>query len=173
MRRLFFALWPDDNTRQALQEISGALPLSFRQRIRAENWHITLAFIGNVDEALVPKIINVATAIKMPVISLVFDQLTYWQGASVLCLTCSQPDLAAENLVTQLSIPLTALGLTLDTRPYCPHVTLARHILNQPNVDFNPIIWTANQFALVESLNSSLGVLYRPIQYWQLASQPL
>lgn len=171
MRRLFFALWPDDNTRQALQQISTALPLSSRQRIAAENWHVTLAFIGNVNEALIPNIIAIAMAIRMPAITLVFDQLDYWRSPKVLCLTCSQPALAATNLVTQLSTPLTALGLTLDTRPYCPHLTLARHIHDKPPAVFKPIIWNANQFALVESISSPAGVIYQPLQFWQLLKQ--
>lgn len=168
MRRLFFALLPDDNTRQMLQHISTALPLSSRQRIPAENWHITLAFIGSVNEALVPKIIAVTLPIRMPAITLVFDQLAYWRGAGVLCLTCSQPELAVANLVIHLSTLLAVLGLTLDPRPYCPHVTLARHIREQPTVIFNPIIWRAKQFALMESVSSPSGVIYRPLQFWQL-----
>lgn len=168
MRRLFFALWPDDDTRQTLQHISAALPLSSRQRVVAENWHITLVFIGNVDEALVPKVIDVAMPISVPAITLVFDQLEYWHRAGVLCLTCSQPELTAANLVTQLSTPLAELGIQLDTRPYRPHITLGRHIRELPTADFQPIIWYANKFALVESVSSPSGVIYRPLQFWQL-----
>ena len=108
MRRLFFALLPDNNTRQALQQISTALPLSSRQRTPAENWHVTLAFIGSVNEELVPKIIEMTMPVKMPTITLIFDQLDYWHRAKVLCLTCSQPALAATNLVTHVSTLLAA-----------------------------------------------------------------
>ncbi len=168
MRRLFFALLPDDNTRQALQQISTALPLSSRQRTLAENWHITLAFIGPVEDELVPKIIAMTMPVRMPTISLVFDQLAYWHKAKVLCLTCSQPELAAANLVTHLSTLLAALNIKLDTRPYCPHLTLARHIREQPTAVFKPITWDADQFALMESVSSPDGVVYRPLQFWQL-----
>lgn len=173
MSRLFFALWPDDNTRQAIQQISTALPLSSRQRTRAELWHITLVFIGNVDEALVPKIIETTTIpIDAPeTITLVFDQLEYWRRAGVLCLTCSQPALVASNLVTQLSTPLLELGLKLDTRPYCPHLTLARHVRELPTAVFQPLIWSASAFALVESVSSPAGVIYQPLQFWQLPNQ--
>ncbi|MDD1615377.1 MAG: 2'-5' RNA ligase [Methylococcaceae bacterium NSP1-2] len=163
MSRLFFALLPDDNTRQALQQISTALPLSSRQ---------TLAFIGPVEDELVPKIIDITMPVRMPTISLVFDQLEYWRKAKVLCLTCSQPELAAANLVTHLSTLLAALNIKLDTRPYCPHLTLARHIREQPTAVFKPIIWDANQFALMESISSPAGVVYQPLQFWQLV-QPL
>jgi 2'-5' RNA ligase len=171
IHRLFFALLPDDNTRQELQQLSTTLPLSSRQRIRAENWHVTLVFIGNVNEALVPKIIEVTTPISVPTITLLFDQLEYWRGAGILSLTCSKPEPMLATLVAQLSTPLVDLGLKLDTRPYCPHVTLARHIQEQPTAVFKPIIWNANQFALVESVNSSSGVSYRPLQCWQLPNQ--
>jgi RNA 2',3'-cyclic 3'-phosphodiesterase len=170
MHRLFFALLPNDDTLQSLQQISTALPLSSRQRIPAENWHITLAFIGSVNEALVPKIIEVTTPIRMPEITLVFDQLEYWRSPRIVCLTCSQSVLAAVNLVIHLSTQLTALGLQLDPRPYCPHVTLARHIHNPLTTLFKPIIWNAQQFALMESVSSPLGVVYQPLQFWQLTS---
>jgi len=168
MRRLFFALWPDNTVRQALQHISAALPLSFRQRVSAENWHITLAFIGNVDEVLVPNIVDAAIPISAPAITLVFDQLEYWHRAGVLCLTCSQPDLTVAHLVSQLSTPLINLGIQLDTRPYCSHITLARHVRELSILDFQPVIWTAKQFALVESVSSPTGVIYQPLQFWQL-----
>lgn len=168
MRRLFFALWPDDTVRQALQHISAALPLSSRQRVSAENWHITLAFIGNVDEVLVPNIIDAAMPISAPAITLVFDRLEYWHRAGVLCLTCSQPEPTAAHLVSQLSTELINRGIQLDTRPYCPHITLARHIRELPILDFQPISWSAKQFALVESVSSATGVIYQPLQFWSL-----
>lgn len=170
MRRLFFALWSDDSIREALQHLSAALPLSSRQRVSAENWHITLVFIGNVDEALLPHIIDAAMPISAPAITLVFDQLTHWRRAGVLCLTCSQPEQAAAQLVTQLSTPLAELGIQLDTRPYCPHITLARHVRELPTADFQPLSWSAKQFALVESVSSPTGVIYRPLQFWQLTN---
>jgi 2'-5' RNA ligase len=168
MRRLFFALWPDDSIRDALQHISAALPLSSRQRVSAENWHITLVFMGSVDESLIPNLIEAAMPISAPAITLVFDQLEYWHRAGVLCLTCSQPEPTAAYLVAQLSTPLAELGIHLDARPYCPHITLARHIRELPTADFQPVSWSASQFALVESVSSPTGVIYQPLQFWQL-----
>ena len=168
MRRLFFALWSDDNIRQAVQHISAALPLSSRQRVSAENWHITLVFMGSVHDALVPHIIDAAMPISAPPVTLVFDQLQYWHRAGVLCLTCSQPEPTAAHLVAQLSTPLAELGIQLDTRPYCPHITLARHIRELLTADFQPLSWSAKQFALLESVSSPTGVIYQPLQFWQL-----
>lgn len=166
MRRLFFALLPNDHTKQALQQISTTLPLSSRQRIHAENWHVTLVFIGNINAALLPKIIASTLNIKMPTITLVFDQLQYWRKAEILCLTCSQSEPTLSNLVAQLSTPLSDLGLKLDTRPYCPHITIARHIRARTTSVFQPIIWAAEQFALVESVNSATGVIYQPLRFY-------
>lgn len=170
MRRLFFALFPEDNTKQALQQISASLPLSSRQRVRAENWHVTLVFIGHVDETLVQKIIENTSPTEIKAITLVFDQLAYWHEPRILSLTCSQPELTINSLVTHLSASLIDLALKLDSRPYCPHVTLARHIHEKPTTVLNPVIWSANQFALVESISSPSGVIYQPLQFWQLAN---
>ncbi len=50
MPRLFFALWPDPPTRTALAMLVDGLPLVGGRRVPAENLHLTLAFLGNVDE---------------------------------------------------------------------------------------------------------------------------
>jgi RNA 2',3'-cyclic 3'-phosphodiesterase len=170
MPKLFFALLPDDDTRQELQLLSSTLALNSRQRIRAELWHITLVFIGHVDKTLAAKITESAMSINSPVFTLMFDQLEYWRKAGIVCLTCSQPDPLINRLVTQLSTPLIQLDVKLDTRPYCPHLTLARHCQEPPMVEFKPIVWSASQFVLMESLNDVSGVFYQTLQGWQLAS---
>jgi RNA 2',3'-cyclic 3'-phosphodiesterase len=170
MPKLFFALLPDDNTRQELQLISSSLALNSRQRICAELWHITLVFIGHVDKTLAAKITEAAMSINSPVFTLVFDQLEYWRKAGIVCLTCSQLEPLINTLVTQLSTPLIELGVKLDTRPYRAHLTLARHCQEQPTAEFKPITWSASQFVLMESLNDVSGVFYRTLQGWQLAS---
>ncbi len=166
MPRLFFALLPDEDTKEVLQQLSTTLLLSTRQRTRAENWHVTLVFIGNVNAAMVPKIIHAAMPIKTQAFTLVFDQLEFWRKKGIVCLTCSEPEAIVNNLVAQLSTPLADLDLKLDARPYYPHLTLARRVQEKPTAVLEPIVWNAQQFALVESLNSDSGVIYRPLRVW-------
>lgn len=59
-------------------------------------------------------------------------------------------------------------GLQTDTRPYTPHVTLARHARYLPEVKFEPVIWRAEAFCLVESCSEPGGVIYKVMQRWPL-----
>lgn len=166
MRRLFLALWPDASTRKHMQRIAAALPLSPRQRVNADNLHVTLVFIGGVDDKLLLAIVQPMTAVKAEPFTLRFDQLSYWRKPKILCLTCSRFDAAVLQLVTDLSAPLIDLQIDLDTRPYSPHVTLARHVTAMPEIAFEPLLWRANGFALVESLSTRTGVVYQPLHTW-------
>lgn len=167
MRRIFLALWPDTATRKRVQHIIAGLHLSPRQRVSAINLHVTLAFIGSVEDRLLPTIVQSMAAIKAKPFTLCFDQLCYWRKPRILCLTSSQPDAAVFQLVADLSASLAALPIELDKRPYNPHVTLARHMTVQTEFDFEPILWRAEEFALVESVSSRAGVVYQPLHTWR------
>jgi 2'-5' RNA ligase len=166
MRRLFLALWPDEATRKQVQRIAAGLHLSPRQQVKAENHHVTLVFIGGVEDQLLPAIMQPMAAIKAEPFTLRFDQLSFWRKPRILCLTCSQPDAAALQLVADLSAPLAALQIDLDTRPYSPHVTLARHVTAKPEIAFEPLLWRAAGSALVESVSTRAGVVYQPLHSW-------
>ncbi len=49
MPRLFYALWPDDAARAQLAQAAAALNVHDGQRVRDENLHLTLVFLGAVD----------------------------------------------------------------------------------------------------------------------------
>ena len=51
--RLFFALWPDSDTRARLAEAAAHAAAGTTMRIssRRENYHLTLAFVGEVAES--------------------------------------------------------------------------------------------------------------------------
>jgi 2'-5' RNA ligase len=164
---LFLALWPDEATQRQVHGIAAGLYLSPRQRVSMENLHVTLVFIGPVDDELLPVIAQQMANIKAPPFTLRFDELSYWRKPRILCLTCSKPDAAALRLAADLSAPLTALGIDLDTRPYSPHVTLARHVAVKPEIAFEPLLWRAAGFALVESVSTRTGVVYQPLHNWR------
>ncbi|MDP1665439.1 MAG: RNA 2',3'-cyclic phosphodiesterase [Methylobacter sp.] len=165
--RLFFALWPDDETRQALARLSQANAAQGLKWVRPHNLHVTLVFLGSVDadtELLIKQ--SVADITAQP-FTLNFDRLSYWSKPKILCMTCRQPvPEPATMLASMLETVAANCGLHTDTRPYTPHITLARHVRYLPDMPIEPIVWRAEAFCLLESCSEPDGVCYKVIQQW-------
>jgi 2'-5' RNA ligase len=167
--RLFFALWPDDETRQALVRLSQSIAAKGFKWVQPHNLHVTLVFLGQVDQNVELLLKQSVADIAVQPFELTFDSLSYWSRPKILCLTCRQaaPD-GAMILTAALTEAAANCELQTDTRPYTPHITLARHARYLPDVKFEPIIWRAEAFCLVESCSEQDGVCYKVIQQWPL-----
>ena len=164
--RLFYALWPDDHTRLDLVRLNRSIEAKGFRPVQPHNIHVTLVFLGNVDAASELLLKHSVTGISAKPFTLTFDQLSYWSRPKVLCLTCSQLPDEVEKLVTALNREVASCGLQTDTRPYKPHITLARHAKYLPDINFEPIVWRAESFCLVESCSEPGGVSYKVRQQW-------
>jgi 2'-5' RNA ligase len=56
--------------------------------------------------------------------------------------------------------------IEIDKRAYLAHVTLARKVRKKTVLDFEPVIWRADSFCLVESITDSDGPHYYVTQTW-------
>jgi len=184
--RLFFALWPDDETRQTLARLSQSISAKGFKWVPPHNLHVTLVFLGTVNADTELLITRSAATITGQPFTLIFDRLSYWSRSGILCLTSTQPApngeripteaisprltggtiAEAEMLVSALTTAAADCGLHTDTRPYTPHITLARHARYLPDLKIEPIAWRADAFCLVESCSEQDGVRYKVIQQW-------
>jgi RNA 2',3'-cyclic 3'-phosphodiesterase len=164
--RLFFALWPDDQTRLDLVRLSQSIETKGFKPVQPQHIHVTLVFLGNVDAASELLIKHSVTGISAKPFVLTYDQLSYWSKPKVLCLTCSQSVDEVEKLVVALNMEVASYGLQTETRPYKPHITLAKHARYLPDISIEPIVWYAESFCLVESCSEPEGVYYKVIQQW-------
>ncbi len=160
--RLFFALWPTESLRAQLigrrANLISDLPC---HPVTPDNLHVTLAFIGSVPAHHLPALIDVGRGVTLTPCELVFDQWAVWKQAGVLVLAASTTPPALQQFVTGLHFCLTAAGFKLDTRPYQPHVTLARKVRTLREGQIVPLHWLVRDFVLVESLSTTAGVQYR------------
>ena len=171
-QRLFFALWPDEVVRQRLVEIAAAVGVSHSGRlIPADNLHITLVFLGALDNMRRQCAEQVAAGIRGERFTLVLDQIGYWSRPRILWAGASRIPDALLGLVGELQIGLTSCGITPEDRPYQAHATLMRKVDRHPAplVAPDPIVWDVERFWLVESVPGNKGVLYRPLVSWPLA----
>ncbi len=171
-QRLFFALWPDEGVRQRLAEIAAAVGASNSGRlIPADNLHITLVFLGTLDNMRRQCAEQVAASIRGERFTLVLDQIGYWSRPRILWAGASRIPDALLGLAGELQAGLTSCGITPEDRPYQAHVTLMRKVNKHPAllVAPDPIAWDVERFWLVESVSGNNGVLYRPLVSWPLA----
>jgi 2'-5' RNA ligase len=161
-RRLFFAFWPDERLREALEAARNRLfPLSGRP-VAVSGLHVTAAFLGAVSEARLPALLALRGTV--PPLTVTFDRLEHWPKPRVLvAATTHLPD-DLRDLVDGLWQRLDRLGFARETRPFRPHVTLARDVRSvRENLRWDPLPWPVDRLALVESVSTPGGVIYRPV----------
>ncbi|MTI64542.1 RNA 2',3'-cyclic phosphodiesterase [Methylophaga sp.] len=167
MKRLFFALWPDDQTRAQIDALNHSIDEPGRKLV-PDNLHITLVFLGNVEEDIARAVQRDAAMIQGSPITLQFDELDYWRRPRVMCLTCHRQPKNLYSLVNALTKMLESYPLRLDKRHYRAHITLARKAQRRPAKNFKPITVHAKDFALVESVSTERGVRYDVLEKWPL-----
>ena len=125
MPRLFTALEIPPNVAQSLSMLRGGLPGA--RWVDQDNYHLTLRFIGDIDDALAHEIASLLGGVRRGGFGLRLDGLTSFGGrkprAVVASVAASQSlmDLQAEQ-----GRLLQRVGLEPEGRKYTPHVTVAR-----------------------------------------------
>lgn len=170
-RRLFFALWPDDVVRtELLRQFKHMPQYTLRgSKTLPSNLHITLHFIGNVDDVTMSCLQQAARTVHAAAFELILDQPGYFSKPQVFWLGCSSTPVAMSDLYRQLAEVLLPCGYQAETRPFSPHVTLMRK-LREPGefVPVEPIIWPMRSFALIESVSIPGGVMYQVVENYFL-----
>ena len=126
-KRLYFAVWPDDEQRRALSEAAAiACDASDGKSLPAINYHVTIAFLGRVSAGAIPDVVAAARATRFLPFDLVLEQIGFWPRAGSAWLGPGAPQPALEALVDNLWHRLEGYGFERDMRPYRPHVTVCR-----------------------------------------------
>lgn len=165
-RRLFFALWPDDQQRRTLLgALDDVLPRLDGRPIPAANWHVTLVFIGQFPAARVPELLARASTIPQTGIELCFDRVGFWKKPRIACLRTSVVPIELGQLVASLTDVLADFDFMPEAREYNPHLTLARKASERSRLVLaRPLASWWSGFELVESVSTASGVKYLPVK---------
>ncbi len=173
VRRLFFALWPDQGLRLQLDESTRharrKLGKAGARMVDTANIHITLAFLGNVPNEQYRCVARSAGRVQAGSFDLLLDRWGFFRRAQVFYLAPAAVPGGLERLVGQLWDVAESCGLKPDPRPYQPHLTLARKVtarLDLPALE--SVLWTPADFVLVSSETRSSGPVYQVLQRWPL-----
>jgi RNA 2',3'-cyclic 3'-phosphodiesterase len=125
MPRLFTGLEIPQPVGQSLAMMRGGLPGA--RWIDAENYHLTLRFIGDIDDALAREIAGVLARVHRRPFELHLDGLTSFGGRKPRAVVATAVPVAPlMELQAEHDRLLQRLGLEPEGRKYTPHVTLAR-----------------------------------------------
>lgn len=166
MKRLFFALWPNSETRKKIGGINQSINSEGLKRVKSDNLHVTLIFLGNIDAELETMIRQSIKNMSVQPFTLYFDKLAFWRKPRLLCLTTSQYDQQLAILVDNLRKELEQCGVAVEDRVYKPHISLARKARRLIDIDVQTIEWSVQSFCLVESISTAEGVHYQVLQRW-------
>lgn len=183
--RVFIALAPPDDAKEELaRELRPAYHAYPGMRWnRIEDWHITLAFLGELPVATVPllqpPLAALAAAHRPLQLELRgsghFDRRVLWSGID--------GELRELHLLTsQVRSVVKECGIPFEDRPLRPHLTLARSRRSDPSSTeevaaalsaFNGRRWQAERLHLVGS-NIGRGpgpIHYRDIRAWEFTGR--
>jgi len=167
--RLFFALWPDEPTRLALNYTGKWLHQHWGgRRMRADSLHLTLAFLGSTPVAQLDTMVAAVNTVRAAAYDLALDQSGYWCHNRIGWIGARQAPSQHIELVGSLNAALKATGFPVDTHPHVPHVTLLRNCAGGELPACDPVQWTVSDFVLVASRAEADGARYEVIERWPL-----
>lgn len=175
--RVFFAIWPDDGVRKQLAGLAEQLreaALCSGRKTKAENIHLTLVFVGEVDASKLGALCRVADEIKDSsacAFDFALEKIRHWKRNRIVYASTVEIPQGLINLVSTLTDALSAAGFSLEQRAYKPHVTLMRDALCQSLPELaEPITWRVREWMLVKSEQTGDGPVYTPMGRWPLKS---
>ena len=90
-RRVFFAVWPDDEAVSHLSALAHDLAARGGGRVmRPASLHLTLAFVGSVTPARLVRLEQIAAAVHADAFDLSLDRLGFWPQRGILWAGCRQ-----------------------------------------------------------------------------------
>lgn len=167
-KRLFFALTCPAEQRSAISQWRRQLQRRSGRPVAAENFHLTLAFLGAVPVSQIAAICAAVDLLqaKGNALTVFLDALDVWPRSNALVLWPQDPPPALGQLVYALEQALLPFGLLLASREFRAHLTLSREYKGSAPEAMTPpeFVLKADHFVLYESHKGR----YRELARWPL-----
>ena len=166
--RLFFALWPDDDVARQLTEIACELKLESRsRRVDPKNYHVTLAFVGEVPATKLAVLQQIGRSLRNPRFTFNCDSIEFWRSSQVVVAAVRAAPPGLLDLARKLHD-----ALELPAEPLRAHVTLARKVTQAPVLQaMSPVVWRATDFSLIRSDTGGAESAYTVLDTWSLLDE--
>ncbi len=168
--RVFFAIFPNEFVQKQLAHQAEILePTCGGRKVRTQNFHLTLLFLGDVSTNRIAILQQTMKNISAKKFELSLDKICYWRRNQITYIRANQFPSELFFLVDSLKIALSEAGFLFDRYIYKPHVTLIRKATYSAEIDLPiPIKWEVNEWSLIQSKQTESGVDYIPLSQWNL-----
>lgn len=143
--RLFIAINFDEETRARICQVQDRLKVLCTGNFsRPENFHLTLAFLGETKPQKLGEICALMDRLRFPHLSLSFDRVGCFsqEGSELWWLGLAQ-NKALLALQRELTEGLRQAGFPIESRRFSPHITLARKLRFREVPDKAQLLGTA------------------------------
>ncbi|ALU43595.1 RNA 2',3'-cyclic phosphodiesterase [Pseudoalteromonas rubra] len=172
-KRLFFGIEVDKPSQAQIAAWLRTQVSASKAPTKPENWHLTLAFLGQVETQHDAELVAFARQLQVPEFTLTFAHIGYWSGKGIFYLHPESVPSQLRALAEPLRALGTELGLHCDRLPFSPHITLFRGHKPEPRVDapMTPFTLSVTQFHLYHSYRcDTQGLIYQPIESFRLSA---
>lgn len=177
MIRLFVGLELPEDLAARLAALGGGIPGA--RWVEARNLHLTLRFIGEVDEGVAAELDEALAALAAPGFELALDGFGAFGGGRRLHTLWAGVERvpALVHLRDKVETAVVRLGLPSEPRKFSPHVTLARlrdtpagrvHDFIAGTSPFHLGPWPVDHFTLFRSHLSRNGAEYERLERYAL-----
>ncbi len=169
--RLFFAVVLASEQQQQLIQLAKSIRLASGEKITvADRMHLTLRYIGPVEQSILQCLIDEASQLQASAFSLRLNITGYWKKPRVTWVGTDRLDENLEQLVNALEKLCQACGVAAETRTYVPHITILRKsVRHAAGVLHEEIVCPVEKFVLIESISIPGGVEYHQVDDWLLS----
>lgn len=165
--RCFLAAWPSEEARRRCAElIDSVRPYADHGRVmRAENLHLTVAFIGELDDRAGGDIAAACRGLHLPPCEWHLDAIGYFARPRVLWAGGPMSPLLAQ-IVQAARALLDQASVEYDHKEFVPHVTLLRDVRRYDGSrDVRPpIAWPIEEIALYRTGRDASGARYARVE---------
>src|SRR5690606_2548990 len=125
MPRLFTGIEIPPHVAESLSMLRGGVPGA--RWIDPANYHMTLRFIGDVDNGIARDVLQILGGVRRPAFEILFNRLDQFGGRKPRAVYAAVgPNPALLELQADLERLLQRIGLPPEQRKFVPHVTIAR-----------------------------------------------
>ena len=165
---MFFAARPDDDARRQLAQVQATFDPDTARAVSPDNFHLTLAFLGEIPADERECCSLAAGAIEIPEFAVTLDRFGCFGRQRPLCWI--GPTAIPVDLLTlhkRLHRALAVCGYH-ERRRFTPHVTLFRKAERLTAPDETPSIeLRVDRFFLFESVRKDDDIVYVPIEEYR------